>query len=112
MKLIELPTHSDARGDLTVIESCLPFMIRRVFFITKPVGVRGGHYHIKTVQALICLQGSILIELRDDLVRLDDKRQCMILQPSDWHSMYEFSEDCILLVLASEHYSENDYVRD
>lgn len=114
-RLIDLKTFTDQRGNLTVIEKVIPFDIRRIFYI---YGVddskRGGHRHKKTVQAAICIQGACTIfnnnGKAEETFRLDKPYKCLILEPEDWHTMYDFSKDAILMVLASEFYDENDYI--
>lgn len=113
--LIDLETHTDRRGNLTVIEDVLPFPIKRVFYI---YGVddseRGGHRHHKTVQAAVCIKGECKIFNNDgkrtSIFHLDKPSKCVVLEPSDWHKMYEFSRDAILMVLASEKFDNNDYI--
>jgi len=114
-ELISLKTYTDKRGNLTVIEKSIPFDIKRIFYI---YGVddsrRGGHRHHATVQAAICLKGACSIynfdgEKKEDF-RLDSPDKCLILQPKDWHEMYDFSPDAILMVLASEYFDANDYI--
>jgi dTDP-4-dehydrorhamnose 3,5-epimerase-like enzyme len=113
--LIDLETHTDKRGNLTVIENVLPFTIERVFYI---YGVdrseRGGHRHHKTVQAAVCIQGECKIlcndGVRTEKFHLDRPSKCVLLEPSDWHKMYDFSDDAILMVLASERFDQNDYI--
>nr|WP_154984682.1 FdtA/QdtA family cupin domain-containing protein [Paenibacillus xylanexedens] len=110
----------DERGFLAVLENnkVLPFEINRVFYIYKTLpGVRRGfHAHYKTRQALVCVSGSCKIYL-DNTIRktdilLDSPTQILILEPNDWHEMYDFSTDCVLLVLASHLYDSEDYIRD
>lgn len=114
--LINLKTFSDNRGNLTVIEDKeLPFKIKRVFYIYGvDNSVRGGHRHKTTVQALVVLQGSCEVynNNSNDEQRfvLNHPSQCLILEPQDWHNMYNFSKDCILQVFASEYFSESDYI--
>ncbi|GAB3813253.1 FdtA/QdtA family cupin domain-containing protein [Pontibacter rugosus] len=116
-KLIDLKTFTDKRGNLTVIEKTIPFDIKRIFYI---YGVdeskRGGHRHHKTVQAAICLKGSCHIHNNDGTKQeqfiLDKPEKCLILEPQDWHEMDNFTEDAILMVLASEYYNEKDYIFD
>ncbi|MNI14347.1 TDP-4-oxo-6-deoxy-alpha-D-glucose-3,4-oxoisomerase [compost metagenome] len=110
----------DERGLLTVIEEnrTIPFEIKRVFYIygTLPEVRRGFHAHYKTRQALICVSGNCKVCLdntrRKEDVLLDSPNKILILEPNDWHEMYEFSSDCVLLVLASHLYDAEDYIRD
>ncbi|MEW6061276.1 MAG: FdtA/QdtA family cupin domain-containing protein [Bacteroidota bacterium] len=113
--LIQLKTHHDKRGNLTVIEKEIPFPIKRIFYIYGvDNSVRGKHRHHKTIQAAICITGSCKI-FNDDGTRqeeflLDSPEKCLILEPRDWHQMYDFSSDAVLLVLASEYFDPNDYI--
>jgi len=113
--IIDLKTFTDKRGNLTVIEKVIPFDIKRVFYI---YGVddskRGGHRHHKTIQAAICIKGSCTIYNNngeeESEFKLDQPNKCLIIEPEDWHTMYNFSEDAILMVFASEYYVEEDYI--
>jgi dTDP-4-dehydrorhamnose 3,5-epimerase-like enzyme len=116
MRIINLETYTDKRGNLTVIEK-LPFDIKRIFYIYGVDGsVRGGHRHYKTRQAAICLQGCCVVNggrteaKYYDAFLLDSPAKCLIIEPEDWHEMYNFTEDAILMVLASTHYDEADYL--
>lgn len=114
-RILDLKTFTDKRGNLTVIEKVIPFDIKRVFYI---YGVddskRGGHRHHKTIQAAVCIKGSCTIynnnNIKEEEFRLDKPNKCLILQPEDWHTMYNFSEDAILMVFASEFFDNNDYI--
>ncbi|MBA3665085.1 MAG: FdtA/QdtA family cupin domain-containing protein [Bacteroidetes bacterium] len=114
-RIIDLKTFTDKRGNLTVIDRSIPFDIKRIFYI---YGVddskRGGHRHRKTIQAAICIKGSCTIYNNDgtkeEIFRLDKPNKCLLLEPHDWHAMYDFSDDAILMVLASEYFDEGDYI--
>lgn len=113
--LISLKTFTDTRGNLTIIEKVIPFAIRRIFYIYGvDASERGGHRHKTTVQAAICLSGSCTIYNTDgtteEVFVLDAAHKCLLLYPEDWHKMFNFSPDAILMVLASEHYDANDYI--
>lgn len=114
-QLIDLITFTDARGNLTVIEKVIPFAIKRIFYIYGVENsVRGGHRHHKTVQAAICLKGSCKIfnsdGISESVFDLDRPDKCLILRPEDWHKMYDFSDDAILMVLASHEFDPKDYI--
>ena len=114
-KLIKLRTYRDHRGSLTVIEKDLPFSIERVYYIYDVDGsVRGGHKHKNTIQAAICVKGSCAFlcinDGREEEFLLDNPDKCLILFPEDWHKMYSFSPDAVLLVLASTPFDSDDYV--
>jgi hypothetical protein len=114
-ELVDLKTFTDKRGNLTVIERIIPFDVKRIFYIYGvDKSIRGGHRHKKTVQAAICLKGSCRIYnnngVEEEYYYLDQPNKCLILEPKDWHTMDEFSEDAILMVLASEYFDANDYI--
>ena len=113
--IIRLPSHSDERGRLTVIDKVLPFPIVRVYYMYAGTGKsRGGHRHQKTVQALVSVAGSCVVEWtngrQSGVETLDEPDKLLVLQPEDWHVMRDFSPDSILLVLASEHFDSADYI--
>lgn len=114
--ILDLKTFTDKRGNLTVIEDKeLPFAIKRVFYIYGvDESARGGHCHKTTYQALICLKGSCRIYNNNSVIKeeflLDKPNKCLILNPEDWHKMYDFTPDCILQVFASTNYDANDYI--
>ena len=113
--IVNLPMFSDSRGDLTVIEKILPFDIKRVYYISNSKNqIRGKHRHKKTIQAAICISGYCKIHIdngnQSKVFGLDDKTKCLIINPEDYHWMSDFSEDAILLVMASEEFDKNDYI--
>jgi dTDP-4-dehydrorhamnose 3,5-epimerase-like enzyme len=115
--LIDIPTFTDERGNLTVLDEAIPFPIKRLFYIYGvDNSARGGHRHHKTVQAAICIQGRCTIINHDgkqlEHIELDAPRKCLILEAQDWHIMTNFSADAILLVLASTSFDASDYIFD
>ncbi|AOZ94734.1 dTDP-6-deoxy-3,4-keto-hexulose isomerase [Paenibacillus crassostreae] len=119
-KIIELNQLGDERGLLTVIEenSTIPFDIKRVFYIygTASEVSRGQHAHYKTRQVLVAVSGSCTVSLdntdRKTEVVLNSPTKALLLEPNDWHEMYNFSSDCVLLVLASHLFDSEDYIRE
>ena len=117
---IELPDLGDHRGSLVVAEAnkSIPFNIQRLYYIfgAQPDVPRGFHAHRQLQQIAFCLQGSCKMLMdsgkEKQEVVLCKPNQGLKIPPMVWHEMHDFSEDCILLVLASEHYDENDYIRD
>lgn len=114
-KIISIPTFVDERGDLSVIDKIIPFNIKRLYYIYNTSNKkRGGHRHKKNVQAAICIKGSCSFYIDNNVekkyITLDKPTECLILYTEDWHTMQDFTEDCILLVLASEEYNVNDYI--
>ncbi len=113
-RLINLDEIIDPRGSLTVIENKLPFDIKRVFYLYDVKSQRGGHAHKKTQMAIACPRGRCEIYTNDGISEntfiLEKPNQLLILKPSDWHTMNHFSDDALLLVLASENYDSEDYI--
>jgi len=114
--LLTLPIFKDHRGLLGVIEgNILPFSIKRMYFLSQlNTEKRGGHRHHKTIQAMVCPQGSCVIlcnnghEVKEYI--LDSPDTCLIIEPEDWHTYQALSEDTVIIVLASEHYESSDYI--
>ena len=114
--LIDIPKITDDRGTLNVVEKILPFDVKRIFYIYDVTGTRGGHRHKKNIMGLICINGSCRISTNNSLKGedfiLEDKNQCLILEPQDWHTMKDFTQEAILLVLASHEYDQEDYITE
>lgn len=115
-KFIDIHTNKDIRGNLSVIEDFqVPFDIKRFFYIYGAENsMRGCHRHHTTHQLVICLVGSCKIYNNDGKIQetflLDSPKKALHLEPKDWHSMYDFSKDAILLVIASENFNAKDYI--
>ena len=114
-ELIQIPVFKDKKGELAVIENILPFEIKRVYFIyNSDFKERGYHSHKKTIQALICLNGSCSVHVQNtgpsEQFKLNNPSKCLILKPEDFHWMNNFEHNCVLLVLASHNYDKEDYV--
>ncbi|WP_312103008.1 sugar 3,4-ketoisomerase [Pygmaiobacter massiliensis] len=119
-KMLQFRCNQDNYGSLVPIETFedIPFGIKRVYYIYNvESGMRRGyHSHRDLEQALICVHGSVRIHVRTPLeqtdVTLDDPAKALYIGPMVWREMYDFTDDAVLLVLASEHYTEKDYIRD
>ena len=119
-KFIEFEVKGDQLGWLIALEGGrnIPFPIRRAYYIfgTRPGVRRGKHAHRRLRQVLVCVAGACTIALDDareaEEVRLTGNDRGLVLDPMVWHEMYDFSPDCVLLVLADEWYDERDYIRD
>ena len=114
----EIPSFEGNSGSLSAIEfNNLPFEVKRIFYITKvPKGFeRGFHAHKNTQQFLVCLQGSCDVYLEykkeSEIIKLEKNSEGIFIG-KEWHIMKNFSDDCILLVLANSHYDEKDYIRN
>lgn len=117
---IELPNLGDQRGGLVVAETCknIPFDLKRLYYIfdAKPDVPRGFHAHKELHQIAFCIKGKCKMLMDNGFAKeevwLDQPNKGLQIPPMIWHEMHDFSEDCVLLVLASEHYDESDYIRD
>lgn len=109
---MNLPTFKDERGKLTVIEDC-PFEIKRVFWIYGvPEGKeRARHSHDLCEQILICVNGSVIVEIDEIIMVLNSSDKSLYIPTYTMISLYNFSPDAVLLVLASEVYDKNDNIQ-
>lgn len=120
IKTVKFEEHGDYRGTLIALEQMknVPFEIKRVYYMYNTVpGVRRGfHAHKQLKQILICVKGSCKILLDDGKetaeVSLDQPNKGLIIESHLWREMFDFSEDAVLMVLASELYDEADYIRN
>jgi len=119
-KLINFKTLGDKRGSLIAIEEGYnaPFDIKRVYYIfdTKEGVKRGFHAHKNLKQICIAVKGKCTFSLdngitKEDIV-LNNPNQGLYIENLIWREIKDFSFDCVLIVLASEHYDESDYIRD
>ena len=118
-RTIELPTHGDARGFLSAVEagSDIPFDIHRIFYlydIAEPFE-RGGHAHPNTEQLLICMHGTMRVDLMDgtscETFALDRPSLGLFVPPMIGTRLYEFTPETVMLALASTHYDEPTVIR-
>ena len=119
-KIIELPKVADQRGNLTFIEENrhIPFEIKRVYYLYDVPGgeSRGGHAHKNLQQFIIAASGSFDVILDDGFERkgfhLNRSYYGLYVPPMIWRELDNFSSGSVCLVLASELYDEEDYIRD
>lgn len=112
--------HGDERGMLVALEEMrdIPFEIKRVYYMydTKENVRRGFHAHKSLEQILICIHGSckILLDNGEEkkIVSLEKPYEGLYIANDIWREMYDFSSDAVLMVLASDFYREEDYIRD
>ncbi len=120
IKIIEFQSLGDDRGELVSLESTknIPFEIKRVYYLfkTQKSVTRGFHAHKQLKQVAIALKGSCKFMLDDgtkkESIILSNPNKGLVIDSCLWREMSDFSEDCVLMVLASEHYDESDYIRE
>ena len=120
IKLISLQKHGDERGALIALEEQrnIPFEVKRIYYILETLkGVRRGfHAHKVTRQLAIVVKGACKFHLDNGKetkqVELNDPTIALLIEPYIWHEMYDFSDDCVLLVIADDFYKESDYIRN
>jgi dTDP-4-dehydrorhamnose 3,5-epimerase-like enzyme len=118
--IAEFKGITDGRGVLVSLEGGknVPFEIKRVYYLydLKKAVPRGFHAHRKLKQLVVCVSGSCDFVVDDGQQRvthrLERPTQGILVDHLVWREMREFSDDCVLMVLASEHYDEDDYIRD
>jgi|TARA_B100001093_G_scaffold424870_1_gene418170 dTDP-4-dehydrorhamnose 3,5-epimerase-like enzyme len=119
-KIIELPLLNDDRGDLTFIENNkhIPFSIKRIYYLYNNHLnlIRGRHAHKNLHQLFIAISGSFDVFLNDGKedtsFKLDKKNVGLYVPKMIWRELKNFSQDSVCLVLASDLYKEDDYIRD
>lgn len=119
-RLYELPVFRDSRGSLSFAQyqETLPFLPKR-YFIVFDVGhgqTRGGHAHKTVHQLLACVKGSCVVSLDDGQhhqdISLDRPELALYLPPRIWATQHGFSTDAVLMVLASDTYNPDEYIKD
>ncbi len=118
--ILQLDKIHNRAGNITVVtgEDTLPFPIRRVYYLYDVPGgeERGGHAHRGLHQLIVAVSGSFEVMLDDGknkkIVRLNRPDFGLLVVPGIWRELFEFSSGSVCLVLASEVYSESDYLRN
>lgn len=119
-KIIELGKHHHINGNLSVVENGeqVPFDIKRVYYLYDvPSGEeRGGHAHKQLRQFIVAVSGSFDVIIDDGVqqrsVTLNRPYRGLLIVPGIWRVINNFSSGAVCLVMASDHYDEDDYVRN
>ncbi|VXB68396.1 TDP-4-oxo-6-deoxy-alpha-D-glucose-3, 4-oxoisomerase [Flavobacterium sp. 9AF] len=119
IKFIKIPKIEDNRGNLSVIEKeIVPFEIKRVYYLYDvPAGAeRGGHSHKKTQEFLVALSGSFDVIITDGITKqritLSKPYEGLLIENGVWRELDNFSSGSVCLVIASDVFDEEDYIRD
>ncbi|MDK2597603.1 sugar 3,4-ketoisomerase [Pseudoalteromonas obscura] len=118
--LIKFDNLGDKRGSLISLEqnNNIPFNIKRIYYIfdTKEGEARGFHAHKNLEQVAVCVKGSVTFILDDgnskEEFQLSSPDVGLYISGLKWREMHNFSDDCVVMVIASELYDESDYIRD
>lgn len=118
--IIELDKHHHEKGNITVVENgvSVPFGIKRVYYLYDVPGgeSRGGHAHKNLYQLIVAASGSFTVTLDDGKVKrsflLNRPYQALMVVPGIWRTLDDFSSGSVCMVLASECYTEDDYIRN
>ena len=118
-QLLNIPKIEDPRGNLSVIENkVIPFEIKRVYYLYDiPSGAeRGGHSHIEQQEVLVALSGSFDVILNDgqniNKITLNKPFEGLLIPNGIWRELKNFSSGAVCLVIASDVFSEEDYIRE
>lgn len=119
-QVVDLDKIIDRAGNITVIESLksIPFDIKRIYYLfdIPAGGVRGGHAHKDLYQLIVAASGSFKVVIDDgfneETILINRPNMGLLIVPGIWRELVDFSSGAISLVLASEKYSEDDYIRD
>jgi oxalate decarboxylase/phosphoglucose isomerase-like protein (cupin superfamily) len=118
-KIIDIPKINNTKGNIGVIENdTIPFDVKRVYYLFDvPSGAkRGGHAHKKLKQVILAISGSFDVVLKNgkskEIVTLNRPDKGLLIENNIWRELENFSSGSVCLVLASEEFSEADYIRN
>ena len=118
-KILDIPKIADPRGNLSVVENdVIPFEMKRIYYLydVPSDSFRGGHAHKQLYQFLIAISGSFDVELNDGsnktTITLNKPNKGLLIVPGTWRELNNFSSGAVCLVVASEVFIEDDYIRD
>ncbi|AWI27014.1 sugar 3,4-ketoisomerase [Flavobacterium pallidum] len=118
-RLIDIPIMHDVRGNLSVVEGdTIPFKMNRIYYLYDVPGgeERGGHAHIENQAVVIALSGSFDVVLKDGRdeksIMLNKPSQGLLVPTGIWREIRNFSSGSVCLVIASDLFSEDDYIRE
>ena len=110
---LTIPEFVDTRGSLFVCDKLLPFEIKRFYFMKEVNGERGGCKHLKSIQALVSIEGGCTIDVQNGNSKfefiLDNPSKLLVIEQGEWHELRDFHSNAIVLILSSEHYNKEDY---
>ncbi len=116
--VIDVPTFTDERGAISVLDKELPFQVRRVFWLhhIQEGKDRGAHALLDSSEIMVAVHGSFIVDLDDTVnktsVLLDDPSKGLTIRPGVWFRAHSYKEDGVSLILAEEEYARDKYTYD
>lgn len=116
--LINIPTFSDERGAISVMDKELPFQVRRVFWLHHIAGGkdRGEHALLDSTEIIVAVHGAFVVDLDDTenktSVLLDSPEKGLVIHPGIWFRTHSYKNDGVSLILAEEEYARDKYTYD
>lgn len=116
--LIDVPTFTDERGAISVMDKELPFQVKRVFWLhhIQEGKDRGAHALLEGMEIMVAIHGVFVVDLDDGTektsVLLDDATKGLIIRPGIWFRTHSYNNDGVSLILADEEYSRDRYTYD
>lgn len=113
--LVDVPTFTDERGAISVLDKELPFQVRRVFWLhhIKDGKDRGAHALLESSEIMVAVHGSFIVDLDDTVkktsVLLDDPSKGLMIKPGIWFRTHSYREEGVSLILAEEEYARDKY---
>lgn len=119
-RVLDFEVHTDKRGNLTSLSNFkeIPFEIKRIYYTwdMPHEAIRGGHAHKELDEVIVCLSGSCDFVLDDGkekvTVTLDGPNKGLYIKANLWRDFRNFSENCVVLLIASDIYKTDDYIHD
>ncbi len=116
--IVDVPTFTDERGAISVMDKELPFQVRRVFWLHNIAEgkERGGHALLDSSEIIVAIHGSFVVDLDDTInkssILLDSPNKGLIIRPGIWFGTHSYKDDGVSLILAEEEYSRDRYTYD
>lgn len=116
--LIDIPTFTDERGAISVMDKELPFQVRRAFWLHHIADGkdRGEHALLDSTEIIVAVHGSFVVDLDDTVsktsVLLDSPDKGLVIRPGIWFRTHSYNDDGVSLILAEEEYARNKYTYD
>ena len=117
-KMIDVPTFTDERGAISVMDKELPFQVKRVFWLHHIAEGkdRGAHALLDSTEIIVAVHGSFIVDLDDTVnktsVLLETPDKGLLIRPGIWFRTHSYNNDCVTLVLAEEEYTRDKYTYD